>query len=489
MLAVIFSRGFGMHDDHFLVIEPAQAWADGINYQGWFPGSSPFTQPDGHSLLYSGFHYLLFCFFNSLGFRDPQAKMLIIRLLHAFFSLITIWMGFKITERIAGKKEAGLVGLLLSLLWFMPMMNVRNLVEFVCIPFMVTGIWLLLKDQGKYNKAWDYLLSGLVLGLGFSVRFQTAMFIGGAGLALLIKGQWKNAFIFSAGILLSILPVQGILDYKIWHQPFAEFMEYVRYNIEAANNYITGPWYNYILLLSGILLPPISLFLLFGFFASWRKQLIIFLPTFIFLLFHSFFPNKQERFIFPIFPFIIILGVVGWNDFVEKSKYWQKHGLLLKRCWLVFWCINLFILVFITFSYSKKSRVEAMTYLSRYKNIDVLLLEDSNHSSAKMVPQYYLNQWVDVISVTDQGVTFDSPRPIIQNVEISKAKFVLFFENKNLQNRVLKIKQELPKLEYETTMDPGFLDKVMFWLNPVNLNQTIYIYRNAALVPEKIGKE
>ena len=488
LVAVVFSRGFGMHDDHFLVIEPAQAWADGINYQGWLPGGRTDTRPDGHSMLYSGLHYLLFLFFNSINIRDAQLKMLIVRLMHALFSILTVWIGYRITEKISGKKNASLVGLILALLWFLPMMNVRNLVEFVCIPFMMAGIWLILKDD-KNNSGWKYALyAGLIMGLGFSIRFQTAVFIGGLGLAMLISGRWKQAFIFTTGLLISILPVQGLLDYYIWDKPFAEFGEYVRYNIEAANDYISGPWYNYILLITGILIPPVSLFLLAGFFKLWKKQLIIWLPAFLFLLFHSIFPNKQERFIFPILPFIIILGVVGWNNIVNTSSFWGKRPILIKRSWMVFWIVNLFLLIYITPSYSKKSRVEAMTYLSRYKDIEVVLLEDSNHSSAKMVPQFYLGQWVEIISKTNEGLSYTSPRPTINNSVVADSRFVLFFEDTNLEKRVQDLKKDLPGLVYETTLEPGFIDEVMFLLNKVNLNQTIYIYRNQALVPDKISE-
>lgn len=64
-IAVIFSKGFGMHDDHFLVIEVAQSWADGTDYNNWLPGSGS-TQPSGHSFFYCGIHYLLFTLLQSV---------------------------------------------------------------------------------------------------------------------------------------------------------------------------------------------------------------------------------------------------------------------------------------------------------------------------------------------------------------------------------------------------------------------------------------
>jgi hypothetical protein len=37
LISVIWARGFGMHDDHFLVIEAAQSWVDGSDYNNWLP--------------------------------------------------------------------------------------------------------------------------------------------------------------------------------------------------------------------------------------------------------------------------------------------------------------------------------------------------------------------------------------------------------------------------------------------------------------------
>ncbi|MFN8134921.1 MAG: hypothetical protein U0Z17_06750 [Bacteroidales bacterium] len=72
----------------------------------------------------------------------------------------------------------------------------------------------------------------------------------------------------------------------------------MKYNIQAANDYISGPWYNYMLLLAGLLIPPVSLMLLFGFFRIWEKAIVTISAGFSFPGF-SFVLNKQERFILP----------------------------------------------------------------------------------------------------------------------------------------------------------------------------------------------
>src|SRR5436190_6461652 len=123
LLSAFFSKGYGMSDDHFLVIEPAQAWVDGYNYNDCLPDKNkPDIVPAGHSFFYPGLHYLLFLFLKFIGYYDPQGKMYLVRFIHALFSLVIVYCGYKISERLAGKKQARYVGLLLALYWFMPML-------------------------------------------------------------------------------------------------------------------------------------------------------------------------------------------------------------------------------------------------------------------------------------------------------------------------------------------------------------------------------
>ena len=75
------------HDDHFLVIEVAQSWTDGSDYNNWLPGSGN-TQPSGHSFFYCGLHYLFFSVLQFLGVVNPEVKMFLVRLVHALLSLL-----------------------------------------------------------------------------------------------------------------------------------------------------------------------------------------------------------------------------------------------------------------------------------------------------------------------------------------------------------------------------------------------------------------
>ncbi len=486
LIAAIFSKGFGWHDDHFLVIEAAQSWVDGYDYNNWLPGTEANEGPTGHSFFYVGIHYLIFSFLDLINIKDAQTKMYVIRFLHAAYSLITVVVGYKIAYRLHKRNSAKIVGLLLAAFWFMPFLSVRNLVEVVCIPMLLYGTWLMIKSDDKL-KIFKYAFwAGFLFGLAFSTRFQTLVFSCGVGLALLIQKRWKETLTLGIGMIVSIFLTQGITDIFLWGYPFAELFEYINYNIENAYDYNIIAWYSYLLLVLGILIPPISFYFVFGFFRSWKKHLIIFLPALLFFIFHSSFPNKQERFILPAVPFIIILGLVGWNKFVERSKFWNNNKSLLKASWVFFWIINIALLPVFTTMYSKKARVEAMTYISKYDNVNYIVGENSNSTEVRMIPRFYVEAWVKERKISKK-LPLEWHKKVHTLDGEEQPDFILFYEDENLSKRVEALKEVLPDITYETTIEPGFIDKIMYKLNPVNANQVIHIYRNKATIPEKIN--
>jgi hypothetical protein len=485
LIAVLFARGFGMHDDHFLVVEIPQSWVDGLNIDNWLPSGKPGDVPSGHSLLYPGFQFALLSVMKYLHIADPQIKMYILRFIYGFFSLITVFYGYKITEKISNVTAAKSVGLFLALFWMMPWLSVRNLVEIICIPFLIYGVWIIVSRYEDSKSLRWFFLAGLIMGVAFSLRYQTVFFVGGIGLVVLYQKKWKEMLVLAFGYLISIVLIQCIPDMFLWGYPFAEFRQYVDYNIDNRYNYLTGSFFMYFGYLLGIFVFPMGLYWFFGFFRNWKKQLLLFLPTFIFLLFHSLFANKQERFVFSIIPFLIILGVIGWNDFMSGSAYWARHTKLYKRSITFFWVVNTILLIAFTFNFSKKARVESMTYLSVYPNIHNILLEDAFHNDAKMAPRFYLGQWPKVRMYANSP-QFSPIAKVYQNTTPKDyPDFVLFFDEAKIEQRVDSVKKIVPNLVYETTIEPGFMDKILYRMNKYNGNQTIVIYRNADLVPVK----
>jgi len=465
-LAVVFAKGYGMHDDHFCVIEVAQGWLTGS--KEWFLNPHPIR-----SVVYPGLHYILFFVLEKLGIFDPQFKMLVVRFFHAAYSLLTVYFGYKTAQSISDKKTANTIGLLLSIFWIFPFMAVRNLIEFVCIPPLVIGVYCIHKNP-KITLS-SIFWSGIFFGLAFALRFQVLSMAGVVGIVLLAKKEWKPAFYFSSGFLLASFLVLGLTDWIGYGRPFASVIGYFLYNSENAYAYTTGPWYQYIGLLIGALIPPASLALLFGFARTWKKFPYIFWPTLAFFIAHSLFPNKQERFILPILPFVLMLSVVGWQQFVSRSEFWLKRPHLARGLWVWFWIFNTLLLCVCSITYSKKARVETLTYLSHKFDVHGIIVE-SRDDAPPMAPLFYLGKKVPIFSAYPSK-SIEALKMEIDSVK-ARPNYVIFLDGKNIAERTRKMAGYCSVLEFQQKIRPSFIDWLLYFMNPRhNINQTSYIYK------------
>ena len=473
LLATFFAKGYIAHDDHFTVIESSASFADEHDYRHWLPGSEYNRGAEGHSFFYLGLHYFYFKVCNAVGLQNPQIQMLWVRLGHALYSLLVIFLGFKITRRVSNDKDARLVALILAVLAILPNYSVRNLVEIVCIVPMLWATWLLIKHD---KRSWTAVaLAGLAGGIAMGIRYQTGIFVGGLGLVLLLQRQWLHAIWFGVIGLASFFLTQ-ISDLFIWGEAFAELKAYVSYNQNYGDDYLVQPWYMYVVILAGFLVPPVSLMLLFGYARKWRTQLLLFLPTLLFIIVHSAIGNKQERFIFPILPFIVILGVIGWNEWVARSNWWRNRPKLHRGAWNFFWIINLIAGVGFALSYGKQNRVEAMYAL--YKQADYRShFSDNASGEGSQPPLFYTGKWQDVRR-TNKNTNPDDYLQMLSGIPKEESpNYLLFYGDKNFEQRLEVWQQRLPSLTPVETIEPSWFDKLLHTANPKNRYTRVHLYR------------
>lgn len=497
IIAALFSQGYGMHDDHFIAIEEPWSWTQNEDYDAWLPGTKGIdSEPNIYSFFYPGFNYVVFEAMDAIGLPNPKAKMMVLRLLLALLSTLTVFYGYKIAEKLSTAKNAKQVGLLLAIFWFLPFFGVRNMVEMIATPLLLGGTWLILKSNYLENKQkllfGTFFISGLIIGLALSIRFQSIIYLGGIGLALLLQKRIGQAIIFGIGGLVSFAIIQGGLDYLIWDQPFAVLKGYIEYNLAASSEY--GNQKNilmYIELIPGLLIPPIGAFLFFGFFLKIKNNLLVFLPAVLFLAFHTYFPNRQERFILTIVPMVIILGVIGWNSFYEKSNWWKKHIKLYSGFNKFFWIMNTLLLIVFTFTYSKKSRCEAMYYFwDKKEEVTSIIIDDTGRRETMMMPVFYAGKAINTLTISNwdsTDVELQKPYSYIQvchsrdiladSSKVSTPQYVVFVEPINLEQRIELMKAYYPNLSKEGEVKPSVVDKVMKTLNPNNKNEDFYIYK------------
>jgi hypothetical protein len=224
------------------------------------------------------------------------------------------------------------------------------------------------------------------------------------------------------------------------------------------------------------MIPPMSFLLLFGLFRNWKKTFLILLPVMIFFVLHSYFPNKQERFIFPVVPPILLLSVIGWEEYVKGSAFWLRHRIALRSFWIWFWVLNCMLLVPFTTYYSKKARVESM-YALYGKPVSGIVMVGGKWGVTQP-PMFYAGVYpIPLYQINDEAQLLH----VCAELDTAKVKpnFALFFGPENLQQRVQHIDSTLGlRLTPERTIEASFLDNVFYHLNPkYNKNQETFVFK------------
>ncbi len=479
LIAALFAKGYAAMDDHFLVIEVSQSWVDGFDIFNWFTNSYAEFE-SGRSYIYPGFHFVLFTMLEGLGIHNPDTKMYVVRILHAFYSLLVIYYGYKITEKFTDKKTANTVGLLLATLFFMPVMSIKNLVEVVPIPFLMMGVWNIFKSFGNKKYIQYSLIAGLTFALAFSLRYQVALFILGVIIGMIIKRKWKELVFVGIGGMIPFLLIHGWMEYELSGVAFGKLRYYIEYNIINSTSYFNHPWYNYFMLVPALMLPPLGVFLFVGTFFNWRKQPILFWGVMVFFAFHSYFPNKQERFMYTMMPFFVILGVMGWNYVLKTYKFWERKPWIMKFSWRFFWSLNIILLLVFSTYYSKRSRVETMLYLHGKGDTKAIVIEDQYRHGTATLPYFYLGDYVPIYEITIDSPIENFKARIDSIPEEQKPNYVLFASHnkgEKLEDRIKQMEEVLPNLTYETTINVSFIDWLNAAINPVVNNRNYFIYK------------
>ncbi len=462
--AVFFARGYGMHDDHFGPIE--QPWAIINDPKIW----ETRTTPHAHSIFYPLLHYILFKLLYSFGISDPQEVMFVVRLLHSLYSTITVVYLYKILSLFFDQQLSFRVSLFIPLLWFMPFLSVRNLIEMVCIPPLAIGFYNLLREGNEFKNSFT---SAFFFALAFAFRYQTLLITGTIILILLLQKRFSYALNFGFFFLLFAFLLQGSVDMFAWGFPFASFIEYVRYNLTHSGDYTTGPFYRYLLLLVGVFLPPLSIFIIYFFVKDFKQRILLVIPILMFLIFHSIFPNKQERFILPIVPFVFAFGLANFFSYVTRGHIFKSKQALYKSVLLIFWLLNIPLWILFSFNYSKKTRCEALYFLSKQADVRGIYQITGELGPFKP-PEFYLNRYGTPILEVEN---FDSL--VNQKLNTNYYNYAIIYGDKELDSLRTRAESVLSKrLVLVQRIEPSLADWILYKLNPrYNKNQTANIYR------------
>ena len=339
LIAVIFSEGYIMSDDHFLVVEPVSSWVSGENYHNWYPNAyneTDHAQPFSYAYYFLNFVILKFC--AIIGIANPFIQAFVLRLAHAILSLWGVYLFVKRAERLISS-----VTWRMYAIWFwvfggvVTVFSVHQLVETACIPFVLLAYFYVLK-YFQYERMSTLIIAALAFSFSVGMRYQLVFFPLTLGMYFLWKRKWSGAVLFGFFFTLGFALTQ-IDNLLFWHKPiYQHLLDYQAYNATHFADYPSNV-FSYLALITYYVFPVVTIVFLLSysrrhssaghssttfvarqhsssghssttFVAPQHSDTrTIFMGVTVFILFHLVFPNRQERFLLPAVPFVLLLMI------------------------------------------------------------------------------------------------------------------------------------------------------------------------------------
>ena len=465
LIAVFFAKGYQAVDDHFMTVRPAIDWVNGL--PTWFENTESLPK---RGVLYQYYLFAQFWTCKQLGVTDFSVLMYINRFIHALWSLTLIPMAYYGIKRYADEKAAFLGALLIAVHFVNPFMSVRNMVGVICQPFLLGGL-LSMEVALADNKRKFSLLSGILMGLAFSARHYVVFCTATVWIFLLIKRRWNHLFLYSVGAVILLL-INGIVDYFSW----GYFLSSIFFTMSSGSKLFTppvSPFYTYILLILAALIPPFSVIFGGWILKSMKKLPLTFWAVMVFFIFHSIVPAKQERFILPIFPALIMLGMIGWHYSKLKDKIW------VKRFWTAMWIVNFLLLPVGLFNYSQKGRIEPLIYLSKTPGTEQVVVVSPHKRT--WLPYSYQNTITDESFYVFEDNDYAKLKDMVENKKFKdnkKVTHVILLTHKDPEIFLEKIQESVGKVDLAKHIGPSVADWLLHKMNPKGNNtKESYVYR------------
>jgi len=366
LVTAVFSTGFHHWDEHFQILE----------FAGWKLGLSPVQdlpwefaariRPAIQPFMVVQLHHL----FGLFGSTDPFAITLFLRVLSALLSFAAITLVLRafmpfVNEPLFRKWFA----LLSFFLWFSVYNAVRSSSENWSGCLFMIGLALVIKKEHRAGIG-PYLIAGLLFGLAFTFRMQTALMITGlfAWLVFIHREAWSKLLAMVGGTLISV--AFGIwIDQWFYGEWTLTVLNYFDVNMlqGKADAFGTQPWYAYFVDTVMVTIPPFSLAfvvapLLLIFFKPKSVLVWIFVP---FVLAHMMIGHKELRFLFPVVGLLPIM-IIEALDVVRTKWLPQLMGSrIFNGSVKLFWVANLVLLSVVMF---KPADAQIALYKTIYDN-------------------------------------------------------------------------------------------------------------------------
>ncbi len=456
------SNGYYQADEQYQIIEFA-----GLKLNTHVPDDLSWEYDEKiRSAIQPAFCFLFFKSLNAIGFTDPYDQMFLLRLLTGLVALLIIRYFIKVSSPLLKEKFIQPYIFLSYFLWFLPLINVRYSSETLAGLSLLLSLSIL---QGVHFSPFrKYLLVGGLFALSFLFRFQMAFSIFGLLLWLLFIKKEKVKLILTlvtSGVVVLLIGI--CIDYWYYQEFVLAFWKYFEMNIlnDIASNFGSSPWYYYLYYILKFPGYPMGVLIMSSFvLLIVRKPTSIFLWCVIpFIVFHSFIPHKEERFLFPLVNFVPILMVLAYQElrsfrFMERLSRWRVSKLFFVTLISIFLLLNCLGIVVGMSKSAGLGRMEITKYVyENYTDRSVRMVHcvwSSPYAPWSQPAKYYTDQNVTEIKI-------DRLCDMQDSLIVAGSVNLLVFRKMELDNEACKTK--LAALGYKEV-----IQSVPVWIQKLN---------------------
>ena len=449
LVAAVFSEGYIMSDDHFLAVEPVSSWVCGENYNNWYPNEYnqvDHAQPFSYAYYFLNYVILKLCAIT--GIMNPFIQAFVLRLVHAALSLWGVYLFVKLAERLISS-----VTWRMYAIWFwvfggvVTVFSVHQLVETACIPFVLLAYLYVLKYFERERMS-ALIIAALAFSFSVGMRYQLVFFPLTLGMYLLWKRQWSGAVLFGMTFAFGFALTQ-IDNLLFWHKPiYQHLLDYQAYNATHFADYPSNV-FSYLSLISYYIFPVVTVVFILS---LWRgkgalqglsegpaegalqgpaegalqglsegasRWICIFLGTIVFIGFHLLFPNRQERFLLPAVPFVLLLMIrrISKNYPCEAPS----AGPWLHNAMRISICLSAIYTVSYSFYIPKKKYIEASRSLYERGDFQNVVIDNWKGEEPVWLPMHYIGKFTHPLSI-NKFINFDDLKHRILHQPVYNSK-------------------------------------------------------------------
>jgi len=238
------------------------------------------------------------------GVQDASILIFAGRLIVILFSILNLWLVYKISRRLFESIPVGILSLFfLAISKLHTAFASSELPRTVASTFILLGLWFLASSQ---KRKISLFLAGAALAAGASVRFSEMIFLVPAVLYLFLNKRYKDSIVLTISFAITFAFIIGLSDWLYWGEAFFSLINIVDYTLinkmssrgfEPLLYYISnfGTWTNFCWI--GLFLISLKL--------NTQKIYIWAIAPLVML---SLLPHKEPRYLVPVIPFFAVMA-------------------------------------------------------------------------------------------------------------------------------------------------------------------------------------